>query len=128
MHGVVVDQILADENVTGQVSWALTDNQGSVRDVVDSAATVVNHVTDDSFGGITSQSNPAASIRLGYTGREFNTETDDYYYQARYYDPAVGKFISEDPIGFAGGDANLYRFYFMAWSLENEERVAKIKL
>jgi hypothetical protein len=32
------------------------------------------------------------------------------YYRARYYDPGVGRFISEDPIGFDGGDTNLYRY------------------
>jgi RHS repeat-associated protein len=30
-----------------------------------------------------------------------------YYMRARYYDPSVGRFISEDPLGFAGGDVNL---------------------
>src|ERR1700730_6884450 len=29
---------------------------------------------------------------------------------ARYYNPALGRFISEDPIGFAGGQANLYAY------------------
>src|SRR6478609_8865302 len=33
-----------------------------------------------------------------------------YYYRARYYDPALGRFISEDPIGFASQDTNLYRY------------------
>jgi RHS repeat-associated protein len=33
-----------------------------------------------------------------------------YYMRARYYDPEVGRFISEDPIGFAGGDVNLYGY------------------
>ncbi|MHC1727321.1 MAG: RHS repeat-associated core domain-containing protein [Syntrophobacteraceae bacterium] len=33
-----------------------------------------------------------------------------YYMRARYYDPGVGRFISEDPIGFAGGDVNLYGY------------------
>jgi hypothetical protein len=30
--------------------------------------------------------------------------------RARYYDPAIGRFLSEDPIGFEGGDMNLYAY------------------
>ena len=38
-------------------------------------------------------------------------QTEDlYYYRARYYDPKTGRFLSRDPIGFAGGDVNLYRY------------------
>jgi RHS repeat-associated protein len=37
-----------------------------------------------------------------YTGRE-NDGTGLYYYRARYYDPVLKRFISEDPIGLAGG-------------------------
>ena len=33
-----------------------------------------------------------------------------YFYRARYYDSITGRFINEDPIGFAGGDFNLYRY------------------
>lgn len=33
-----------------------------------------------------------------------------YYMRARYYDPEVGRFISEDPLGFDGGDLNLYAY------------------
>lgn len=39
---------------------------------------------------------------LQYTGRE-NDDTGLYYYRARYYDPQLKRFISEDPIGLAGG-------------------------
>jgi RHS repeat-associated protein len=46
-----------------------------------------------------------------YTGREWDPETGLYYYRARYYDPKVGRFISEDPIGFAGG----VNFYGYVW-------------
>jgi len=42
--------------------------------------------------------------------REHEEETGDYYYRARYYNPGTGRFLSEDPIGFAGGDTNLYRY------------------
>jgi len=45
-----------------------------------------------------------------YTGREWDKETGLYYYRARYYDPMEGRFISKDPILFAGGDVNLYGY------------------
>ncbi len=44
-----------------------------------------------------------------YTGRVFDT-AELYYYRARYYDPTIERFISEDPIGFASGDFNWYRY------------------
>jgi len=45
-----------------------------------------------------------------YTGREFDPDTSLYYYRARWYDPQVGRFISEDPVGFGGQDANFYAY------------------
>ena len=39
LHDPEIDQILADESAGGQVLWALADNQGTVRDLVDSTGT-----------------------------------------------------------------------------------------
>ncbi|MBI1912831.1 MAG: RHS repeat-associated core domain-containing protein, partial [Deltaproteobacteria bacterium] len=52
------------------------------------------------------------TIRNAYTftGREYDSETGLYYYRARYYDPEAGRFIGKDPIGFAGGDVNVYGY------------------
>jgi len=47
--------------------------------------------------------------RFRYTGREWDSETNLYYYRARYYDPAIGRFVSEDPTGFKAG-INYYRY------------------
>src|ERR1035441_239310 len=44
-----------------------------------------------------------------YTGREFDGLGIDYY-RARYYNPATGRFLSEDPAGFAGGSPNFYAY------------------
>ena len=49
------------------------------------------------------------SNRLLYTGRELDVETELYYYRARYYDPEIGRFISEDPLGFIAG-VNFYTY------------------
>jgi len=110
LHGLEIDQVLADENAQGEVLWPLTDNLGTVRDLVGSSGTLLNQLTYDSFGNVTSESNAAVDHRFRYTGRELDEETGLYYYRARYYDPVVGRFISEDPIGFEAGDTNLYRY------------------
>ena len=64
----------------------------------------------DSFGKILLETNPAAGDRFKFTGREYDAETGIDYYRARYYDPSSGRFISQYPFGFAGHDANLYRY------------------
>ena len=33
-----------------------------------------------------------------------------YYMNARYYDPTIGRFLSEDPLGLGGGDLTLYSY------------------
>ena len=48
-----------------------------------------------------------------YTGREFDAETGLRYYRARYYEPGIGRFISEDPLGFSAG-INFYEYVFNA--------------
>jgi RHS repeat-associated protein len=110
LHGVMVDQVLAQENGDRTVYWALADNQGSIRYVLDNQGNIINEITYNAFGEVTSESNSAIDFRFGYTGREFDEETGLYYYRSRYYDATVGRFVSEDTIGFEGGDSNLYRY------------------
>ncbi|MFM6647620.1 MAG: RHS repeat domain-containing protein, partial [Dolichospermum sp.] len=111
LHGAGVDQVLAQESA-GNVEWHLTDHLGTVRDLLNNSGAVVNHFVYDSFGQVISESNPAIDTRYLFTGREFDQETGLYYYRARYYDANTGRFLSEDPIGFNGGDSNLYRYVF----------------
>jgi RHS repeat-associated protein len=107
LYGAGVDNVLSREK-SGTVVWSLGDRQGSVVDLVSENGTILNHFVYDGFGNRTGMT--SADFRYGYTGRELDTETGLYYYRARYYDPSVGRFISEDPIGFAAGDTNLYRY------------------
>jgi RHS repeat-associated protein len=69
------------------------------------------HRAFDSFGNVTQEVNPTnADILFGFTGRPFDPVADLQNNLNRWYDPSVGRWISEDPIGFAGGDANLARY------------------
>ena len=109
-HGVGIDEVLAVEKADSEVIWALADHQGTVRVLMDNSGNVVNQISYDAFGNVTAQTNAGESFRFGYTGRELDPETGLYYYRARYYDSETGLFISQDPIGFEGGDSNLYRY------------------
>ena len=91
-------------------AWYLTDHLGTVRDIVDAAGSLVDHIEYDSFGNVVSETNATAGDRFKFTGREFDIESGLYYYRARYYDAATGRFLSEDSLGFDAGDANLYRY------------------
>ncbi len=120
LYGPAVDQILADEQLDsltapGDVLWPLTDNLGTVRDLAgyDDATgdtTVVNHRTYTAFGQILSETDPTIHHRFAYTGRHWDDDAGLYHYRARWYDPALGRFLSEVPIGFEAGDGNLQRY------------------
>ena len=88
----------------------LADHLGTVRDVVDSDGGLLNHVSYDTFGNVLSQTDADEQPRFAFAGRELDAESGLYYNRLRYYDPGTGRFISEDPISFAGGDGNLYRY------------------
>jgi RHS repeat-associated protein len=113
VHGPSVDQILADEQASGNRLWPLTDKQGTVRDVADydsGITSIANHLAYDSYGKITSETNAAIDHVFAYTGSERDDESDLYYHGMRYVDPAVVHYLSEDPMSFAAGDSNLSRY------------------
>ena len=110
LFGDGVDELLASWSRSTSTQWYLSDRLGTVRDVVSSNGTLVNHIEYSVFGEILSQTNPARSTRFTYMGREYDPESGLYYYRYRMYDPGTGRFMSEDPIGFRGGDTNLHRF------------------
>ena len=85
------------------------DGLGSVVNLTDASGNVVKNYTYKSFGEIHSEAG-TLNQPFTFTGREYNPESGLYFYRARYYDPRAGRFITKDPIGFAGRDTNLYRY------------------
>ncbi len=93
----------------GNVYYYHTDGLGSVNELTDTSGNTTKTYRYDSFGKITAQTG-GLDQPFTFTGREYDVETGPYYYRARYYDPKAGRFISKDPIGFWGGDVNLFRY------------------
>lgn len=85
------------------VRYFLADHLGSTNALADSTGNLTSSASYDSFGNATGN----LTTRYQFTGREFDNFTNLYYYRARWYDGNLGRFISEDPIGLAGG-VNLY--------------------
>jgi RHS repeat-associated protein len=108
VHGPNIDEPLSAETRNTRIYYHT--------DGVDSITTLTNHMGHkvqeydyDSFGNI--KSTPFwIKQPYTYTGREFDYHTGLYYYRARYYDPKAGRFVTRDPIGFEGGDVNLYNY------------------
>jgi RHS repeat-associated protein len=110
VNGAIVDQLLARTSSSGTTAWYLTDKLGSVRDIVSSSGTELDHIVYDSFGDIVTQTDAANGDRFKFAGMEYDASTGQYYDKARYYDPATGTFMGQDPTGFASGDENLERY------------------
>ena len=108
-------QVLGEEAVTiqgsaGTTTYALADNLGGVRDIVNASSLVVDHIVYASGGLVTYESNTAIHHWAGYAGYHPDANTGLDYADHRWYDPAVGRWISEDPLGFRGGDTNVSRY------------------
>ncbi len=98
LHGPGIDDHLRQTTGAGS-SYFLTDHLGSTAGLTDANGNVSEQQVYDSFG----QTAGSTRTRYGYTGRERDPDNGLLYYRARWYDPQLGRFISEDPIGLAGG-------------------------
>ncbi len=106
LNGSGIDNKLRSQ--TGSTaSYFLSDHLGSTNGLANASGALTASRTYDSFGNPT---NMAFPTRYQFTGREYDSFTGLQFSRARYYDPSLGRFISEDPIGFAGKDMNSFGY------------------
>lgn len=110
VNGAVVDELLARTSSGGTTAWYLTDKLDSVRDVVSSAGSVLDHIVYDSFGNITTETSASNGDRFKYSGMQYDATAGEYYDHARWYGPSIGRFSSVDPAGFRTRNPDLYEY------------------
>jgi RHS repeat-associated protein len=107
LTGLGIDEFFTRTDGVG-VRALLPDALGSTVALGDGTGTLQTQYTYEPFGFV-SQTGAASTSSYKYTGRE-DDGSGLYYYRARYYQPRFQRFIAEDPIGFVGGDVNLYAY------------------
>ncbi len=100
-----------DYLLKGGVAYRIvTDQVGTPRLVIDTATgQVVQQMDHDEFGRVVLDTNPGFQP-FGFAGGLYDRQTGLVHFGAREYDPETGRWTAKDPIGFSGGDGNLYAY------------------
>ncbi|WP_368881660.1 RHS repeat-associated core domain-containing protein [Shewanella algae] len=93
---VILFNILAVLNVNATVVYLHTDQLGSVISRTDATGNVIERNVYEPFGKRIGGEKPD----IGYTGHLQDKDLGLTYMQARYYDPLIGRFYANDPVGW----------------------------
>jgi RHS repeat-associated protein len=100
-QGLNIDEPLAMLR-SATTSYYNADGLRSITSLANSAGALAQTYTFDSFGKLTASSGSVTNP-FQYTAREFDSETNNYFYRARYYSQDVGRFLTEDPLRYRAG-------------------------
>jgi RHS repeat-associated protein len=102
---------IPDYMIKGDKTYKIvSDHLGSPRFVIDTeSGSLAQQIEYDEFGVVLSDSNPGFQP-FGFAGGLYDRHTKLVRFGARDYDPQTGRWTSKDPIGFNGGDTNLYGY------------------
>jgi RHS repeat-associated protein len=106
LRTLAIDEALTRTDSVDTVHY-LANALGSTMALTNPAGSSATTYTYDPFGRTAIDG--VAINPVQYTGRE-NDGAGLYYYRARFYQPALGRFLSQDPIGLRTGDVNLFSY------------------
>ncbi len=116
--GLGIDQVVLRDSGSAK-QWYYRDGHGSTSAITDNSGNILEQYEYNAQGQFqianasgTVESFSQIGNTLLYTGREYDNETGNYFYRARYYNPTLGRFISRDPLSgaeFSQG-TNLYAY------------------
>jgi RHS repeat-associated protein len=114
---VYVDAMVERDTSDGTRLYVQQDADWNVTTVVDVTGTVQERYVYEPYGAVTFLA-PDGSSRTGsavdwiylHEGGRLDTASGLYNFRQRDYAPALGRWLEQDPIGFRGGQANLYAY------------------
>ncbi len=122
IYGNGIDEVIRMDKYNGSTStpyYFHRNGIGSITVVTDANGNVVERTEYDSYGMPTFKdatgnviSKSAICNNILFQDREYDEETNLYYYRARYYDPIMGRFLQTDPKGYQD-NMNLYQGFNM---------------
>ncbi|SEI54832.1 RHS repeat-associated core domain-containing protein, partial [Achromobacter sp. NFACC18-2] len=103
-----------DPDPVDAMAWYHCDHLGTPQELTDAQGEIAWSAQYHAWGAAKeaiSDAARAAGIRnpIRFQGQYLDSETGLHYNRHRYYDPQIGRFITKDPIGFAGG-LNVYQY------------------
>lgn len=105
LTGLGIDDHFAFIPASGSPLYGMSDALNSTVEMTDGSGSVKSQFAYEPYGQTTAN---GGAYPFQYTGR-VPVSSSLYYYRARFYNPILGRFISEDPIGFGGG-INFYSY------------------
>jgi RHS repeat-associated protein len=116
VHGAGTDEILVKITTTGPAYYH-HDGLGSTIALTGENGALLESYRYDAFGAVTVYGSSGSALpasprenRFLFTGREWLSQVDLYDYRNRVYSASLGRFLQTDPIRFAAGDVNIYRY------------------
>jgi RHS repeat-associated protein len=110
-------KLIAKKVQGSSVTYLHSDYLGSTAAESNASGTVTDRMHYQPFG----ESIETPKDDVGYTGHKFDTDLGLNYMQARYYDPVIGRFYSNDPVGFTGEVGTLNRIMKTLLDLEEHQ-------
>jgi RHS repeat-associated protein len=109
-QGENIDEPLATLR-SSSTSYYEQDGLGTVTSLSSGAGALAQTYTFDSFGKVTASSGSLINP-FQFTAREFDPESNLSFFRARFYDPATGRFLSEDPLRFLADSGSFYEYSY----------------
>ena len=90
---------LLSQTRDGTTSYYLPDGQGNIRVLTDDSGYITDTYAYSAFGEVLSRTGSTVNP-YQYTSQQFDALTSLYSLRARYYDPAIGRFLTQDPFSY----------------------------